>query len=241
MGRLGWIADYPTLDNFIFPNFYSTADNNYSRYNNPEVDAAIDDARKIADEDDRKDAYRKINQMVADDMLVVDLDGNIIEGTRKASVDTAALLYIFKNMPKVNAVIHTHQPYATGLGLVMDEIPCNLSTMANATEGPVNVAAYGDPGDISMGIEAVNAIGDRLAVVLKHHGVIAVGRDLRQALFSCVYLEEACKTIQVALSTGLPMATMTQEQIDEAVAVFHRYGQVTLNELDAAEAQGKSE
>ena len=71
MGRLGWIADDPTLDNFIFPNFYSTADNNYSRYNNPEVDAAIDDARKIADEDDRKDAYRKINQMVADDMPII--------------------------------------------------------------------------------------------------------------------------------------------------------------------------
>ena len=71
IGRLGWIADYPTLDNFIFPNFYSTADNNYSRYNNPEVDAAIDDARKIADEDDRKDAYRKINQMVADDMPII--------------------------------------------------------------------------------------------------------------------------------------------------------------------------
>ena len=170
------------------------------------------------------------DEMVADDMLVVDLDGNIIEGTRKASVDTEALLYIYKNMPKVNAVIHTHQPYATGLGLVMDEIPCNLSTLANATEGPVNVAAYGDPGNLAMGVEAVKAIGDRL------DGVIAVGRDLRQALFACVYLEEACKTIQVALSTGLPMATMTQEQIDEAVAVFHRYGQVTLNERDAAEA-----
>lgn len=110
------------------------------------------------------------DEMVADDMLVVDLEGNIIEGTRKASVDTEALLYIYKNMPKVNAVIHTHQPYATGLGLVMDEIPCNLSTLANATEGPVNVAAYGDPGNLAMGVEAVKAIGDRLAVVLKHHG-----------------------------------------------------------------------
>lgn len=170
------------------------------------------------------------DDMVAEDVLVVDLDGNILEGDRKASVDTEALLYIFKNMPQVNAVIHTHQPYATGLGLVMDEIPCNLSTMANATEGPVTVAAYGDPGSLSMGVEAVKAIGDRLAVVLKHHGVIAVGRDLRQALFSCVYLEEAAKTVAVALSTGLPMATMTQEQIDEAVAVFHRYGQKPINE-----------
>lgn len=170
------------------------------------------------------------DDMAADDVLVVDINGSVLEGTRKASVDTEALLYIFKEKPEVNAVIHTHQPYATGLGLVMDEIPCNLSTMANATEGPVTVASYGDPGSLSMGVEAVRAIGDRLAVVLKHHGVIAVGRDLRQALFSCVYLEEAAKTVTVALATGKPMATMTQAQIDEAVAVFHRYGQEPLNE-----------
>ena len=170
------------------------------------------------------------DDMTFEDVLVVDIDGNIVEGTRKASVDTEALLYIYKKMPQVNAVIHTHQPYATGLGLVMDEIPCNLSTMANAVEGTCHVAQYGDPGSLSMGVEAVKAIGDRLAVVLKHHGVIAVGRDLRQALFSCVYLEEAAKTVSVALSTGLPMAEMTQEQIDEAVAVFHRYGQHTLKE-----------
>lgn len=164
-------------------------------------------------------------EMTKDDVLVVSIDGTVIEGSRKPSVDTEALLYIFKQMPSVNAVIHTHQPYATGLGLVMDEIPCNLSTLANATEGPVAVAAYGDPGSLSMGVEAVRAIGDRLAVVLKHHGVIAVGRDLRQALFSCVYLEEAAKTVAVALATGKEMAVMTQDQIDEAVAVFHRYGQ----------------
>lgn len=176
------------------------------------------------------------DDMVADDVLVVDLDGTIVEGTRKASVDTQALLYIFKKMPKVNAVIHTHQPYATGLGLVMDEIPCNLSTMANAVEGPCHVAAYGDPGSLSMGVHAVESIGDQLAVVLKHHGVIAVGRNLRQALFSCVYLEEAAKTVSVALSTGLPMATMTDAQVAEAVSVFHRYGQHTLNEQDAEEA-----
>ncbi len=170
------------------------------------------------------------DDMVADDVLVVDMQGNIVEGTRKASVDTAALLYIFDKMPHVKSVIHTHQPYATGLGLVMDEIPCNLSTMANATEGPVAVASYGDPGSLSMGVQAVEAIGDRLAVVLKHHGVIAVGRDLRQALFSCVYLEEAAKTVAVAMATGREMATMTQEQIDEAVAVFHRYGQNPIDE-----------
>lgn len=181
------------------------------------------------------------DEMVPEDMLVVDLEGRIVEGTRKASVDTEALLYIFKNMPKVNAVIHAHQPYATGLGLVMDEIPCNLSTLANAAEGPVRVAPYGDPGSLSMGVHAVEHIGDRLAVVLKHHGVIAVGCDLRQAMYSCIHLEEAAKTVAVTLSTEREMALMTKPQIDEAVAVFHRYGQHTLDEQDAEAAAAEGE
>ena len=71
LGRLGWIADYPTMDNFIYPNFYSTADNNYSKYNNPEVDKAIDEARQIQDETERKAKYREINQMIADDLPII--------------------------------------------------------------------------------------------------------------------------------------------------------------------------
>lgn len=71
VGRLGWTADYPTLDNFIYPNFYSTADNNYSKYNNSKVDAAIDEARQITDDDERRAAFRKINQMVAEDLPII--------------------------------------------------------------------------------------------------------------------------------------------------------------------------
>ena len=149
--------------------------------------------------------------MVPEDMLVVDIEGNIVEGERKASVDTLALLYIFKHRPDLNCVIHTHQPYATGLGLVMDEIPCNLTTLANATQGPVKVAPYSSAASIQMGVEAVENLGDQLAVVLKHHGVIGVGNSLKQAMYSVVYLEEAAKTIF----------------IDRAVRVFKYYGQET--------------
>lgn len=83
-----------------------------------------------------------IEDMVPEDVLVMDIEGNIIEGERKPSVDTVALLYILKHMPEVNAVIHTHQPYATGVGLVTDELPCNLTTLANATRGAVKVCPY---------------------------------------------------------------------------------------------------
>ena len=165
--------------------------------------------------------------MVPSDMLVVDIDGNIIEGERKASVDTHALLYIFKQRPDINCVIHTHQPYATGLGLVMDEIPCNLTTIANATHGPVKVAPYSSAASIQMGIEAVENLGDTLAVVLKHHGVIGVGDSLKQAMYAVVYLEEAAKTISIAYSVNKDLPMFSQEQIDRAVRVFKYYGQGT--------------
>lgn len=163
--------------------------------------------------------------MVEDDVLVMDIDGHIIEGNRKPSVDTEALLYVFKQMPEVNAVIHTHQPYATALGLVQDEIVCNLTTLANATRGTVTVAPYSSAASLDMGIKAVDNLNGKLAVVLKHHGVIAVGDSLKQALYACIYLEEACKTIIAAKSCSKEMALMNDEQIQTAVDVFKRYGQ----------------
>ena len=71
VARLGWTADYPTMDNFLYPNFYSTADNNYEKYNNPEVDAALDAARQIQDDEQRKVAYRTICAKIGEDMPVV--------------------------------------------------------------------------------------------------------------------------------------------------------------------------
>ncbi len=162
--------------------------------------------------------------MVEDDILVVDLDGNIIEGTRKASVDTEALLYIFKHRPDLNAVIHTHQPYATAIGLVEDEFKVNLTTLANGCCGNVKVSRFSSAASIEMGMDTVEYIGDTLAIILRHHGVIAVGNSLKQALYSCVYLEEAAKCYIAAKSIGTPRM-LTDKQIEQAVQVFKYYGQ----------------
>ena len=71
LARLGWTADYPTIDNFLYPNFFSTADNNYGPYNNPDVDAALLAARQINDEEERKAAYREICATIGNDMPVI--------------------------------------------------------------------------------------------------------------------------------------------------------------------------
>ena len=84
--------------------------------------------------------------MVEDDLIVFNKDGKIIEGHRRPSVDTVALEYIYQNMPEVNAIIHTHQIYATAAGLIADQLPVATTTLSNVTLGAVNVAPYSSPG-----------------------------------------------------------------------------------------------
>ncbi|AYW49705.1 class II aldolase/adducin family protein [Tetragenococcus halophilus] len=161
-----------------------------------------------------------------DDIIVTNLDGKVIEGKRRPSVDNVAIRHIFKERKDINAIIHTHQPYATAIGLVTDEIQCNLTTLANAVRGPVKVAPYSSAASIDMGIQTVENLGDQLAVVLKHHGVVGVGDSLKQALYSTIYLEEGAKTLVMAHAYGgNNMATLTDEQVQTAVGIFEDYGQ----------------
>jgi len=164
--------------------------------------------------------------MVPKDIAVLDLDGNIIEGLRKVSVDIEAILYILKNMPEVNAVIHTHQVYATAVGLVEDELPAAVTTLPNACLGPVAVAPYSSAASLEMGINTVKYINNKRAVILKKHGVLTVGGTLKEALYAAVYLEDAAKTYIMAKVIGTP-AVLDAEQVKVAVENFRpeNYGQ----------------
>lgn len=162
--------------------------------------------------------------MKEDDLIVFDKDGNIIEGNRKPSVDTIALKYIFDNMPEVNAIIHTHQPYATAAGLIGDVLPVAVTTLSNVTLGAVNVAPYSNPASLEMGIQTVEYARGKRAVILKHHGVVTIGANLKEALYAAVYMESAAKTYLVAKAAGEP-ALMTEKQNEEAVESFANYGQ----------------
>lgn len=162
--------------------------------------------------------------MQNDDLIVFNKHGEIIEGTRKPSVDTIALQYIYENMPEVNAIIHTHQPYATAAGLIGDELPVAVTTLSNVTLGAVNVAPYSNPASLEMGIQTVEYAKGKRAVILKHHGVVTIGANLKEALYAAVYMESAAKTYLVAKAAGTP-ALMTEKQNEEAVASFADYGQ----------------
>jgi len=162
--------------------------------------------------------------LVAADVVVMDLDGKIVEGARRPSVDTVALLYIFNHLPAVKAIIHTHQRFATAIGLVMDELPAFCTTMVNATHGPVKVAPYSSAASLDMGVKTVENIGASRAVILRNHGVVAVGPTLKEALYAAVYLEDAAETYCAARALGNPRL-LTEQQVADAVEVFRHYGQ----------------
>lgn len=166
------------------------------------------------------------DSMIPEDVVVLDIDGNTVEGARKVSVDTEAILYILKNMPEVNAVIHTHQVYASAVGLVEDMLPAAVTTLPNACLGPVNVAPYSSAASLEMGINTVKYIGKRRAVILKNHGVITVGETLKEALYAAVYLEDAAQTYIMAKAIGTP-EILDEERIGVAVDKFKHghYGQ----------------
>ena len=163
--------------------------------------------------------------MVPEDIVVLDINGNIIEGKRRPTSDLSAILYILQNMPWVNAVIHTHQAKAIAFSLVGDLLPVISSTMVDEIKDAVQVAPFTISSDIGMGIETVKHAGKSLCVILKNHGAMAYGKNLDQALSAAVYLEETCDVYMTALATGKEITVLTRKQIEEEDAPRGYYGQ----------------
>ena len=151
--------------------------------------------------------------MTSDDVVIVTPQGKIVEGTRRPTSDLDAILYIFEKFPWVNATIHTHQPYATALGLVQDVFPATLVSQIDALRGDVPVAPFTPSSDKGMGVLTVEHYNGSLAVILRGHGVMAFGPTLQIALYAAVYLEEASQTYLAALATGRKVEPLDPEMV----------------------------
>ena len=162
--------------------------------------------------------------MIPDDVVHIDAAGAVVEGIRRPSSDTAALLHVFDKMPWVDAVLHTHQPWATAAGLTTDVLPACLVTMIDANRSDVHVAPFTPSGERQMGVLTVEYAHDAWAVILKHHGVMAFGPTLKDALFSAVYLEEAAKTYMIARAVG-PVPELDPALVAIEAESWNKYGQ----------------
>ena len=164
-------------------------------------------------------------EMVPEDVVRVDRDGNVLEGERRPSSDCAALLYVFEQMPWIGGLIHTHQPYATACGFVTDRLPACLVTQIDANRGDVLVAPFTPSGEKEMGVLTVQYAGNAWATILKHHGVMAFGPTLKDALFSAVYLEEAAQTYLAARAVVPSIPALDPELVQREADSWLRYGQ----------------
>ena len=144
------------------------------------------------------------DELTADAMVVCDLDGALVDGERAPSSDTAAHAYVYRHMPEVGGVVHTHSTYATAWAARGEEIPCALTMMADEFGGPVPVGPFALIGDDSIGRGIVETLtGSRSpAVLMRNHGPFTIGRDATAAVKAAVMVEEVARTLHVARQLG---------------------------------------
>jgi L-ribulose-5-phosphate 4-epimerase len=164
------------------------------------------------------------DELSADTMVVCDLDGVLVEGEHAPSSDTAAHAYVYRHMPEVGGVVHTHSTYATAWAARGEPIPCVLTMVADEFGGDIPVGPFALIGDDSIGrgiVETLRASRSK-AVLMQNHGPFTVGKDARAAVKAAVLLEDVARTVHVARQLGDPLP-IAQHHVD---ALFDRYQNV---------------
>jgi L-ribulose-5-phosphate 4-epimerase len=158
-------------------------------------------------------------------MVVVDLDGRVIEGNLKPSSDTSAHVYVYRNRPDVNGVVHTHSDFATAWAAVGRPIPAVLTAICDEFGGPIPVGAYAEIGGDAIGREIVRSIGDSPAILMKNHGVFTIGPTAEEAVKAAVMVEDVARTVFHALQLGSPAEIPTAEISRARRRYIEEYGQ----------------
>ena len=144
------------------------------------------------------------DELTPEAMVITDLEGNLVDGDRSPSSDTAAHAYVYKHMPEVGGVVHTHSTYATAWAARGEPIPCVLTMMADEFGGEIPVGPFALIGDDSIGrgiVETLQSSRSR-AVLMAGHGPFTVGSDARDAVKAAVMLEDVARTVHVAQQLG---------------------------------------
>ncbi|MFI7696406.1 L-ribulose-5-phosphate 4-epimerase [Nonomuraea sp. NPDC049655] len=147
------------------------------------------------------------DELTPENMVVCDLDGNLVEGVHAPSSDTAAHAYVYREMPEVGGVVHTHSTYASAWAARGEPIPCVLTAMADEFGGEIPVGPFALIGDDSIGQGVVETLkGHRSpAVLMQNHGVFTIGKDPKAAVKAAVMCEDVARTVHVSRQLGTPL------------------------------------
>ena len=154
-----------------------------------------------------------------DDVVVVDLDGRLVEGSRQPSSELELNLGVYRRYD-AGAVVHCHAPIATALSTVLDELPC-VHYELMLLGGPIRVAPYATFGSPELAANVLDALEGRSAALMANHGAVAIGDDARQALERTILLEWVCEVYWRAAAVGEPR-TLPERELAAAAAAFER-------------------
>jgi L-ribulose-5-phosphate 4-epimerase len=162
--------------------------------------------------------------LTPENMVVCDLDGRVVEGDHAPSSDTEAQAYVYRHLPEVGGVVHTHSTYATAWAARAEPIPCVLTMVADEFGGEIPVGPFAIIGDDSIGRGIVETLRDSRspAVLMQNHGVFAVGPNARSAVKAAVMCEDVARTVHIARQLGAPVP-IEQGDVDR---LFDRYQNV---------------
>jgi L-ribulose-5-phosphate 4-epimerase len=161
------------------------------------------------------------DDLVPESMIVCNLDGEVMEGEFAPSSDTAAHAYVYRAMPEVGGVVHTHSPFATAWAARNEPIPCVLTAMADEFGGEIPLGPFAMIGDDSIGRGIVETLrGHRSpAVLMRNHGPFTIGPNARSAVKAAVMCEDVARTVALAFQLG----GATPLGPDDVDHLYHRY------------------
>lgn len=165
------------------------------------------------------------DELTPNKMVVVDLNGEVIEGSLKPSVDTASHLYVYKHKENVNGVVHTHSPYATSFAVRGEPLPIYTTTSAAVFGKEIPVSNFAYIGEDEIGKEIIENVGDSPAILLRSHGVFTIAKDALSALKYAVILEETAEVVHLSLLRG-KIEQLPSEVVDKGFNIYKEtYGQ----------------
>ena len=167
----------------------------------------------------------RYEDLTPESMVVVDLDGKVVEGRNKPSSDTFAHVYVYRHRPDVNGVVHTHSTFATAWAAAGRPIPPVLTAICDEFGGPIPVGAYAKIGGDEIGQEIIRSIGSSPAILMKNHGVFTVGRTPEAAVKAAVMVEDVARTVFYAMQLGQPDEIPAEEVARAHRRYLEEYGQ----------------
>lgn len=163
--------------------------------------------------------------MIPEDVVIVDLSGKVIDGNLKPSSELPMHLAVYRERKDVQAIVHTHSPYASAFAVLGKEIPVVLAEMGSVIGGSIQVTPYSRPGTPDVGRDVVRCLRDRQGVLIGNHGVVTIGATVDEALMAAMIVEDGARIYQLAKGMGEPRTIPEDEARILREQYVKHYGQ----------------